>query len=162
MAEHIHLFLKANDKDIKGESTQTSLEREGSIECVVYEQEGATPFEASTGRASGRRQYKPLVIRKRIDCSSPLLWKAMTQNEKVEGVFKFYRPNPTGDGTTEQFYTVSIKGGYISSIKQYIADTLTPGASDEPPLEEICFIFHDIIWHFTNGGAEHNDSWANS
>ena len=38
MAETVHLFLKANGTDIKGESTQTSLGRADSIECVYYEQ----------------------------------------------------------------------------------------------------------------------------
>lgn len=160
MAENVHLFLKADGKDIKGESTQTSMARADSIECIHYEQEAATPFETSTGQVSGRRQYKPLMIRKRIDASSPLLWLAMTTNQKIEGKFKFYRPNPAGDGTTEQFYTVEISAGYISSIRQVVRDTLAPGESNEPPLEEVCFVFHDIIWTYTKTGAQHNDSWA--
>lgn len=160
MAEHIHLFLKANGQDIKGEATQLSMGREGSIECIHYEQAGVTPFEPSTGNASGRRQYRPIKIRKRIDCSSPLLWQAMTKNTVLEGAFKFFRPNPTGDGTTEQFYTVEIKGAYISSMKQVIDDTLTPARSYEPPLEEIELIFHDIMWTYTKTGATHTDTWS--
>ena len=34
MAETVHLYLKANGADVKGESTQHSLGRENSIECV--------------------------------------------------------------------------------------------------------------------------------
>lgn len=162
MAEHVHLFLKANGKDIKGESTQTSLSREGSIECLSYEQAATTPFEPSTGQASGRRQYSPLKVTKRIDKSSPLLWQAMTQNQKVEGVFKFYRPNPTGDGTTEQFFSVQIAKGFISSIRQVVEDTLSPTESYEPPMEELNIIFHDIQWTYTNGGVQHEDKWSES
>ena len=160
MAENVHLFLKANGKDIKGESTQKDLDRADSIECLHYEQEGYTPFEASTGQASGRRQYKPLVIRKRIDASTPLLWQAMTTNQKVEGEFRFYRPNPAGDGTTEQFYAVEISKAFIASIKQIVEDTIAPGQSQIPPMEEITFIFHDIVWTYKPTGASHKDSWA--
>ena len=35
------------------------------------------PRDVATGQASGRRQYQPLIIRKRIDKASPLLAKAM-------------------------------------------------------------------------------------
>ena len=34
MAETVHLYLKANNQDIQGESSQRSLERDGRVECV--------------------------------------------------------------------------------------------------------------------------------
>lgn len=160
MAETVHLYLKANGSDIKGESTQTSLGREGSIECVYYEQEVITAREAGSGLATGRRQYPPMLIRKRIDKSTPLLMKALTENQVVEGTLKFFRPNPTGDGTTEQFYTVAFKQGRISSIKHVVPNTIVPATSTEPPLEEVTFVFHTINWTYTNGGVTHEDSWA--
>ncbi|MBJ6765045.1 type VI secretion system tube protein Hcp [Myxococcaceae bacterium JPH2] len=159
MAETVHLFLKANGQDIQGESTQKSLGREGSIECVSYNQEVKTNREAGSGLATGRRQYQPLVIRKRIDKSSPLLMKALAENQVIEGTFKFFRPNPTGDGTTEQFYTVSIKQARIASIHQTVPDAFVPTSTNHPPMEEITFVFHTINWTFTNGGVTHEDTW---
>jgi type VI secretion system secreted protein Hcp len=155
MAETIHLFLKANGKAIQGESTQRSLGRENSIECLTFEQEVITAREAGTAMATGRRQYNPLTVQKRIDKSSPLLMKALCKNEMVEGEFKFFRPSPTGDGTTQQFYTVKIERARISSIKQLVTDT----NSAQPPLEEISFVFHTITWTYTDGGVEHTDRW---
>lgn len=159
MAETVHLYLKANGQDIKGESTQISLGREGSIECVYYEQGIKTAREAGSGMASGRRQYEPILIRKRIDKASPLIFKALTENHVIDGVFKFFRPNPTGDGTTEQFFTVSIKKGRIASYKNYVPDTIEPASSSDPPLEEIQFVFHSIAMTYTNGGVTHEDTW---
>lgn len=159
MAETVHLSLKANGQDIKGESTQTSLGRDGTIECVFFEQSVKTARETGSGQATGRRQYDPLVVRKRIDKSTPLLWKALVQNEKIDGTFKFFRPNPTGDGTTEQFYTVEIKDGRLHSIRNYVPDTIEPTSSMDPPLEEVRFLFKKIIWTFTNGGVSHEDTW---
>jgi len=159
MAETVHLKLKANGQDIAGESTQTSLERADTIECTAFSNEVMTAREAGSGRATGRRQYKPLMIRKRIDKSSPLIAKALTNNEVIEGTFKFYRPNPTGDGTTEQFYTIVIKEGRVASQKQMLPDTIVPATSTDPPMEEITFVFGSIVQTFMNGGVEHEDKW---
>jgi type VI secretion system secreted protein Hcp len=160
MAETVHLYLKANGTDIKGDSTQQSLGRQDSIECVYYEQEVVTAREAGSGLATGRRQYPGIKIRKRIDKSSPLLMKALCENQVIESSFKFFRPNPTGDGTTEQFYTVSFKQGRVNSIKQYVPDSFTPASTNLPAMEEITFVFHTINWTITNGGVTHEDSWS--
>ena len=160
MAETVHLYLKANGTDIKGESTQTSLGRENSIECVYFESAVRTAREASSGRATGRRQYEPIIIRKRIDKSTPLLAKALAQNEVIEATFKFFRPAPGGDGTTEQFFTVNIAEGRVSSFKMVVPDTLEPATSTAPPLEEVAFVFHTINWTYEPAGTSHEDSWS--
>src|SRR5512144_1326330 len=160
MAETVHLYLKANGSDIQGESTQVSLGRENSIECVFFESGILTAREAGSGMATGRRQHQPLLIRKRIDKSTPLIAKALVENQVIEGKFKFFRPNPTGDGTTEQFYTIEIKKGRIASQRQWSPDTIVPASTLEPPLEEVTFVFHTIVWTYTNGGVTHEDTWS--
>jgi len=160
MAETVHLYLKSNGTDIQGESTQTSLGRENSIECVYYEQAVKTAREAGSGMATGRRQYEPLLIRKRIDKASPMIAKGLVENQVIEGEFKFFRPNPDGDGTTEHFYTVKIKQGRIASQKQINPDVIVPATATEPPMEEVTFVFHTISWRFERGGVEHEDSWS--
>jgi len=159
MAETVHLYLKANGQDIKGESTQTSLDREGSIECLYFQSSVKTARDAGSGMATGRRQYEPLIIRKRIDKSTPLIAKALTDNEVIEGVFKFFRPSPTGDGTTQQFYSVAIKSGRIASFMQISPDSSQPANSTMAEFEEIGFVFHTIKWTYTDGGVEHEDTW---
>ncbi len=159
MAETVHLYLKANGTDVPGESTQTSLGRENSIECVVFNSSVKTAREAGSGMATGRRQYEPIRILKRIDKATPLLYKALCENTVIEGVFKFFRPNPTGDGTTEQFYTVTIKQGRIASVSQQVPNCIQPATVTDPPLEEVTFVFHTIAWTYTNGGVTHEDTW---
>jgi type VI secretion system secreted protein Hcp len=73
MAETVHLFLKSNGSDVKGDSTQESLGRKDSIECISYEQGVFNTTDDATKMASGRRQYTPITICKRIDKASPLL-----------------------------------------------------------------------------------------
>jgi len=159
MAETVHLYLKANGSDVQGESTQTSQGRENSIECFSFVDAVRTAREAGTGMATGRRTYEPLKITKRIDKSSPLIAKALCNNEVTDGICKFFRPNPTGDGTTEQFFTVEFKKGRVASIVRKSMDTLDPASANRPPEEEITFVFHSIKWTYTNGGVEHEDTW---
>lgn len=159
MAETVHLYLKANGSDVQGDSTQTSLGREGSIECLYFEDSVRTAREKGSGMATGRRTYNPIIIRKRIDKSSALLAKGLCNNEVIEGTFKFFRPSPTGDGTTQQFFTVEIAEGRISSIKRVSPDTIDPASAAEPPTEEIGFVFHTITWTYEDGGITHTDNW---
>jgi type VI secretion system secreted protein Hcp len=159
MAETVHLYLKANGEEIQGESSQTSLERENSIECLSFRDAVRTAREAGSGLATGRRAYDPLVITKRIDKSSPLLAKALCRNEAIEATFKFFRPNLAGDGTTEQFFTVEIKQGRLAFVNRVSPDSFDPAAANRPPTEEIGFVFHTITWTYTNGGITHEDTW---
>jgi type VI secretion system secreted protein Hcp len=161
MAESGALWLKSNGNDVKGESTVSSNGRADTIEVLAYEQGVASAREAATGMVTGRRSFTPIKILKRIDKGSPLILKALTKNEKIDGVIKFYRPNPVGDGTTEQFYTVEIKEGNIASIKEYMENTLNlQTANSNCPLEEVTFVFRTIKWTYTNGGITHEDKWA--
>jgi type VI secretion system secreted protein Hcp len=160
MAETVHLTLKMGGNNIKGESSQTSLDRKDTIECVAFEQAVATTRETGTAQATGRRLYEPIMIRKRIDSSTPLLAKSMTENQTGDATFKFFRPNPSGDGTTEQFYTITLKQARVNSIKQFVLNTLDEEASHLAPMEEIGFVFRTIEWTYTNGGVTHQDDWS--
>lgn len=160
MAETVHLYLKANGADIQGESTQQSLGRENSIECLQFESSVETAREAGSGMATGRRRYEPIRIWKRIDKSTPLIYKAMVENQAVEGVFKFFRPSPAGDGTTQHFYTVEFKKGRVNSMKSFSPDVINPTSTNNPPTEEVSFVFHTISWTYEEGGISHEDTWS--
>lgn len=159
MAETVHLYLKANGNDITGDSSQTSLDREGSIECLYVKDAVRTAREKGSALATGRRTYEPFELRKRIDQSSPLLAKALCMNEVVEGVFKFFRPNPDGDGTTQHFFTIEIAEGRIASIERESPDTLDPAASLCPPVETIKIVYGKITWIYEPDGKMHSDDW---
>lgn len=159
MPETVHLTLKANGAAVEDESSQTSLGRENTIECVYFSDSVRTAREKGTALATGRRVYEPLVIRKRITKVSPLLAKALCNNEVIEGVFKFYRPSPAGDGTTEQFFTIEIGEGRVASITRVVPDCLDPASSNSPPLEEVSFVYHTITWTYEPTGAMHTDNW---
>ena len=162
MSQPVHLFCSLNGEDIKGESTLSSLDRADSIECLFFEDSVSTARERSTGMASGQRTYGPLKFLKRIDKSSPLLARGLVNNEVFEGVFKFYRPTPVGDGTTEHFFSVSVREGRLASIKRVSPKCTDPARAEEPPLEEVSVVFGYIEWTYEDGGVSHVDHWSQS
>ncbi len=99
------------------------------------------------------------MIRKRIDKSTPLLYKALANNEVIDGNVQVLRPNPSGDGTTEQFYTIEFTNGRVASFKAVSPDSIDPASATHPPLEEISFVFQTISWTYEPSGVMHQDSW---
>jgi type VI secretion system secreted protein Hcp len=162
MAQTVHLKLQIDGNDIEGESTIASMDREGTIECGSFVDGVTTPREEATGMLTGKRQYSPVTITKRIDKSTPLLWKALCQNEPVTMAnFRFFRPSPGGSGAEEHFLTVDLENGYISAIKRLSEDAITSdlGESAPPMMESVSFHFQDITVTYEIGGATHKDSW---
>jgi len=77
-------------------------------------------------------------------------------------VFRFYRPSPRGDGTTEQFFTIEIKDARIDAIERHSPNAIDPAESKAPPLETVRFVYHTIRWVYEPTGAEYVDSWSSS
>jgi len=159
MAMNIHVWVRGqNVGEVRGDSTVLSMDREGSIEAFKLEYMVKTHIEAS-GMATGERSHGPVTITKRIDQSSPILHQALCNNEELEVTIKFYRPNPIGDGTTEQFYTIRLRQGRISSIRTISPSTVDESTSSLPAMEEVSFVFGTINWTYESGGIEFEDQW---
>ena len=160
MAQTVHLSLQIDGNDVEGESTIASMEREGTIECSSFKYSVITPREESTGRLTGRRQHRAVEVTKRIDKSTPLLLKALCENEPVTSAsFRFFRPGPGGSGAEEHFYTVLLENGYVAGVSPLSEDETMGGEAAPPMMEEIAFVFQDITWTYEIGGATHKDSW---
>ena len=161
MAQTVHLTLEIDGNRVEGESSISSMDREDTIECSSFRY-GVTTSREGDSRTpiTGRRQHEPIVIHKRIDKSTPLLLKALCQNEPVNSAeFKFYRPSPGRTGAEEHFFTVRLEGGFISSVRQVSEDPTMAGEQAPPMMEEVAFVFQDITWTYEIGGATHKDSW---
>ncbi len=144
MAETVHLYLKLDGVEIQGESTQNSLGRANSIECT------SLSFDVETG---GSVRTGDVKVAARIDKATPLVVKGLVQKQTADAVLKFFRPNPTGDGTTEQFFTVAGKSGRVTAAQMWVPDTLSPASRDLPPMMQYSFSFGSIEETYTNGGV---------
>ena len=160
MAQTVHLKLQIDGNDIEGESTVSSLERDGTIECSSFDYMLTALYDEAIGKFTGRRRHEPVVIHKRVDKSTPLLLKALCRNETVNSaVFRFFRPSPGGSGAEEHFFTVLLENGHITSVKQVSEDAIIGGEAAPPMMEKVAFIFRTITWTYEIDGATHEDSW---
>jgi type VI secretion system secreted protein Hcp len=151
------LSLTANGQAVPGDSTVTSQGREDTIECLSFRM-GASTGSASAGLATSRRRYDAIVVRKRTDRSTPLLWQALITNQVVEGTVRFFRPDPSGDGTTQQYFTVRFGQGRVSSVRHILPMTGLPDATPSPLLDEVAFSFQTVRWTYEDGGIETEDT----
>jgi type VI secretion system secreted protein Hcp len=160
MAQTLAVFMKADGNDIKGFTSVTNsggLDRTDSIEAHYFCDSVRTAREKGSAMATGRRVYEPIVFRKRIDDASPLIAKALCDNQVIECAFKFVRPNPES-GESEHFFTTEIFEGRVAYIKRVSPDS-SGGDASTLPEEEIGLVFHTIRWCFEPGGVEHQDNW---
>lgn len=142
------LRLQVDGSDVEGESTIISMDRESTIECFGFKYDLTTPRDALTGQLTGMRVHSPVTIIKRVDKSSPLIYRALCENRHVNTAeFRFYRPASVGAGD-EHYYTILVKDGYVSEIN-----------SVGRGLERVSFVFQDITWTYENGGVTHTDNW---
>lgn len=151
----VYLNLRINGVDVGGDARVPSPKGGAAIQIPYYEHSVITAREAGSGMATGRRQHEPFVIRKRIDKATPLIYKALTRNETVDAAIRFFRPSRSGDGSTEQWYTIELKNARIISVKQGIDE-------HGQTMEEVSFVFHEITWTYTDGGVTHTDEWSTS
>jgi type VI secretion system secreted protein Hcp len=133
---------------------------EGSIECPSIYYEVELPEGAEAGLITDRPRHGPVTFHKRIDKTTPLLFKAQCRNERVtRAEFQFFRPNPAGTGTEQDFYTVVLGRGYISSIKQVSEDPMMTGGRPVPMMEEGSMDYRQITCTYEPDGVTHTESW---
>jgi type VI secretion system secreted protein Hcp len=159
-AETVSLYLVGKSQGwIRGESTQVSMNRENMIEALAYTQMVVMEPDTRTGAAGEVRDHFPITILKKIDKSSPLLYRAWRTGELCTATFRFFRPNPTGDGTTQQYYTVVLRGARISGLRRELLNTIEPATSTAPVVERVSFTYGDYREIFEDGGIEDGDVW---
>jgi type VI secretion system secreted protein Hcp len=112
-----------------------------------------SPRDAASGLPTGKRQHKPFVITKELDKSSPLLTKALANNEALkEMTLTFFQA--MGDGSVRLTRQAKFTGVKIMSVKSSPAN---PSGSASPPMEEISFVFQKIEWTVINRTQGAND-----
>lgn len=121
--------------------------REGTIVAERISHSVISPRDAATGLPTGKRQHKPVVITKRIDRSTPLLYQALASNENLTDVtLRYYRTNEIGEQVP--YYRIQLINASLSGIQE--------GPRDQ---EEISLTYQRIIWTWEDGEISTEDSW---
>lgn len=146
MALNAYAQVTLNGTAIDGDVTSTEFGgvdvSSGHIEVVEFSFGMSTPLDQAAGMArTGRRVYSPLVLRKRIDRATPLLYQALVQNQVVTGGLKVFDTNPD-DGTTQHRFTYAFGQARVSAIED-----VSPSVFDNvavPALERVTLTLNDI------------------
>jgi type VI secretion system Hcp family effector len=101
--------------EVKGDATAAG--REGAMEIWGWDHKVISPRDASSAQATGRRTYEPIVIRKRIDKSSPVLARAFREKLKITSL-TLELPDTSASASEEQYFTIRLENANISSIRQ--------------------------------------------
>lgn len=163
MALNAYLKLKGQKQgDIKGSVTQKG--REGKIMVIAVSHEVLSPRDSASGLATGKRQHKPFVITKELDKSSPLLYKALINNENItEWELQFWTPQISGavggGGAERQHYTVKLTNAKIASIDFRMLNNKNPDLVRYAEYEEIAFTYQKITWIWNDGNLTAQDDW---
>ncbi len=160
----LNAFLKLKGQiqgDIKGSVTQKG--REGKIMVIALSHEIISPRDAASGLAAGKRQHKPFVITKELDKSSPLLYRALVNNENITTWelqhFTAKLGTAGGGGAEVNHYTVKLTNATIVSIQSTMLNNKNPELSRYAEYEEIAFTYQKIEWLWVVGGITATDDW---
>lgn len=149
-ALNAYLNLKGQKQgSIKGGVIKSG--REGTIEVLSVSHEIVSPRDPATGQATGRRTHKPFIIHKKIDKSSPLLSKALVNNENISTwELDFYQPASKGGEALA--YTIKLTNANVASIR-LITD------ANGNLTEEVSFTYQKIEWTWNDGKIMADDDW---
>jgi type VI secretion system secreted protein Hcp len=160
----LNAYLKLTGKkqgDITGSVTQKG--REGKIMVIAVNHEVASPGDAGSGQATGKRQHKPFVITKELDKSTPLLFNALINNEVIVTwelqFFTSQAKGGAGSGTETNHYTVRLTNANITDIKSIMLNNKHPEFAKLAEYEEVAFTYQKIEWTWVNGGITASDDW---
>ncbi len=127
---------------IEGES----LTMEGAIDVVGFDNEMVYAYDRENSRKTGNLQYLPINVYKRMDQATPLLFKALTDNENISKVeLLFYRQPDAGDAAIEHFFTITLTDVRVIGIKPYMTPNSTVNEL-ESLMELVSFVPKTIDW----------------
>lgn len=100
--------------------------------------------------------HQELTITKPVDKSSPLLGKAISENECLTCDFVFYRTNRFG--INEPYYKLKLANARLSNIGLTIPHTIndSPGQAEE----SVSFTYESINWEHSVAGTSAYSLWS--
>ena len=100
-------------------------------------------FDLSTGRPSGKRQHKPLIVTMHTCVASPILYAAACRNEVLKTVVLTCRK---AGGAQQDYMVWTLTNASISDIKSGYFDHVPAQTPTQPiiPYDEISFVFQKI------------------
>ncbi|MGB1110012.1 MAG: Hcp family type VI secretion system effector [Gammaproteobacteria bacterium] len=135
--------------------------REGEIELYDFRHKVEIPRHPGSGLPVGRRVHGELMINKETDKSTPKLYKALCEGEKLTEVeIRWYRYS--GSTADENFYTVLLENALITRIEPKVLNRLDQPDAPFRHMEDVAFAYEKITWSWESDGIEYEDAWVDA
>ena len=147
-AQSVYVWIVGAVQDeIHGDSTVISLDRENHIEALDYHHLMEIP------PGSSLIDHQTVIITKRFDRSGPQLLMAMDTNERLDVIFRFFRPEPGGSGAEEEYQQITLTDARIVSIEPLSPDVLNAETAARPATERIRFSYGTLTSEYLSIGS---------
>lgn len=132
--------------------------RENFTDVLGFNHEVVSPRDVASGQATGKRQHMPLRLVIPQGKNTPLLFKALSNNEIIPKLeIDFWRTTPTGIETLYMKYELENVG--VSSVRPWMPNKKETTVADFGAQVEVAFVYQKITWTIINGGITHTDTW---
>ncbi|MEJ2455449.1 MAG: type VI secretion system tube protein TssD [Candidatus Thiodiazotropha sp.] len=158
MAIPAYMWLKDDQGNEISGSVQVSG-RAGSIEILEYAHNIYIPTDSDTGELTGTRKHSAVNIIKTLDASSPYLFKACCNGQKLQqAIIRWYNINDAGQ--EKEYYEHVLEGVKLNSYSPGMANIKNPAMENIPHIEHIAFRYERITHTFLDGNVSYSDSWV--
>ena len=126
---------------------------EGSIFLLSVDHSLISPRDAASGAATGKIKSLPVIITKDIDATTPMLYQALTTNERIKRAeIKFFGPHQSGyrSGMETNIYNMILESVFISQV-EFSHSNPPAGGGTNNMIEKISLVFEKIEWEWTEG-----------
>jgi type VI secretion system secreted protein Hcp len=157
MALNAYLKLKGETQgDINGSVTQAG--RENKIEVYAFRHGVKSPRDAASGLPTGKRQHEPFSVLKPTDKASPLLYKALVDNENVTE-WKLNCWKPSSSGKELNYYDVILTNANVCAMETEMRNNKDPNQMKYEICDTARFTYQKIEWVYVDGGISAEDDW---
>ena len=123
---------------------------------IQFEFKTTASFDKVSGDLSGKRLHSPLIIRKALDQSSPLLMQALSENQVIKTSSVLVYGVNDKDGKKVQQYKIDLTNARVVDII-VLGGT---GPKGTEVWEEVHFVFAKIAYNHVPSTKQFTDDWT--
>lgn len=153
-----YLEITGSDQGpIQGSSARRG--REDKIEVFQFNHCVEIPLGVDQSVGSGQATHRPMDVIKEVDRSTPKLYQALCQRERLEEVkLVWYRYNQAGK--EDLYYAIKLQNARILRIQPWTPDLTAIDQEHIRFMEKISFGYEKIVWSWgPEGNVEYEADW---
>ena len=147
--------------DVQGSIEGSSVRkgREGSINLFSFEHELRANSSLQSGMANGPVCHQPIKLVKEIDKSTPKLYRALVEKERLTSVtMDWFRYTPQGEEVV--YYQIELTNANILSVAPWTPEVNSSDSEYMGFMEDIILTYEGITWSWgPDGDVTYQANW---